>query len=233
MRKLITLVAILITIGFAYGTIQELKDGDHIGVKSTDKIGFFATTPVVRQANTVGAWAALQTYGLIATGGSEPTSSLHAGTGTGTYKPSGRLYSTGTAVNTGANTTETDGATYTVPANSLSANGQTLRFRVYGTTAANANTKTVQLYWGGTSVYTTGAVAANAKPWFLNLTIIRTAAGAQTVVVEGQFNAAAVAAVTTATKDETGALIVKNTMTNGSATASDCTMSAANLEYLP
>lgn len=156
-----------------------------------------------------------------------------AGTGTATFYPEGRLYSTGTAVSTGANTTETTGATYTIPANTLSANGQALRFRVYGTTGATANNKTVQIYFGGTSVYTTGAVAANAKPWFLNLTVIRTAAGAQTIVVEGQFNAAAVAAVTTATKDETTDLIIKNTMTNGTAAATDATTSAANLEYLP
>lgn len=158
---------------------------------------------------------------------------LKAGTGSETFLPSGTIYVTGTAVNTGANTNETDGGTKSVGGNTLSGNGKALRYRVWGTTAANANNKTVQLYWGGTSVYTTGAVAANAKPWFFEMTIIRTAAGAQTVLINGQFNGSAVAAVTTATKDETTALIVKNTMTNGTATASDCTTSGAMLEVLP
>lgn len=151
-----------------------------------------------------------------------------------TYYPMGKLYSTGTAVNTAANTTETDGASYTVPANTLGKNGDVLRFQVYGTTGATGNNKTVQIYWGGTSVFSTGAVAANAKPWNLTLTVVRTAAGAQTITVTGTFNASAITPVsTTASKDETTALVVKNTMTNGTAAATDCTTSAAIVEYLP
>lgn len=155
------------------------------------------------------------------------------GNGTQTFLPEGMIAATGTAVSTAANTTETDGFTYTLPANSLSANNKAVRLKVWGTTGATANNKTVKLYLGATQIYTTGAVAANAKPWHLELIIIRTGVGTQTVIVNGQFNATPVAAVTTATADETTALVIKNTMTNGTAAASDCTTSAATLEAQP
>jgi hypothetical protein len=155
------------------------------------------------------------------------------GTGSDTFKSGGVIYSTGTSVNTGANTDETDGGTKSVAANSLSANGKALRYRVWGTTGATGNNKTIKLYFGGTEMYSTGAVAANAKPWFLEMTIIRTGAGTQTVLINGSFNDATVAKVATATKDETTALIVKNTMTNGTAADSDCTTAGAMLEVLP
>ncbi len=70
-KKLLIVGALLIPI-VAFGTIQELANGDHIGVKSTDKLGFYGKTPVARPANTSSAFAALQSLGLIATGGTDP-----------------------------------------------------------------------------------------------------------------------------------------------------------------
>src|SRR5436853_4150746 len=100
-------------------------DGLHHCLKATDKQAFYDKTPaIVQPANTLNARQVLQALGLQAGGGTEPAQSLKAGTGTATYLPSGRLYSTGTPVATGANTTETDGISYTVPANTLSGNGQ-------------------------------------------------------------------------------------------------------------
>jgi hypothetical protein len=252
MKQKLSLIGavLLIGVGLLFAAdvvgIVSTKSGLVIGANPVTKIGFFhGTTPVAKQANTVKPRTALQNYGLMASGGTDTTAytdannaftgtnTFPAGGGTGTYKPSGRLYSTGTPVATGANTTETDGISYTVPPNTLSANGQFLRFRFYGTTGATANNKTVQVYWGGTSVFSTGAVAANNKPWFLNVAILRTGAGGQAIFVEGQFNATAVAAVTTQTKDETTALVLKNTMTNGTAAAADATTSGGSIEYLP
>ncbi len=70
-KKLLILSGILLPF-VCFGTMQELIDGDHVGVKSTDKVGFFGKTPVVRRANTESAWTALQNIGIIATGGSDP-----------------------------------------------------------------------------------------------------------------------------------------------------------------
>lgn len=159
---------------------------------------------------------------------------VKCGTGSGTRNPSGVISITTTAVATGADTNETDAASYTLPANSLSANGKGVRVKAWGTTAGNGNNKTLQFYFGGTSVYTTGAVAANAKNWFVEATIIRTGAGAQDIAINGHFNGSIIVAsnITTAAKDETATQVIKFTLTNGSSSASDIVLEGATIEFL-
>lgn len=157
------------------------------------------------------------------------------GSGTATFNPCGTLNRQVTQVATAANTTETDGHTYTLPANTLSANGKAVRVRAWGQTGATANTKTVKLYLGATVVYTTGAVAANNKDWYLEAVITRTGVGTQTILIIGHFNGALIVASTraTATVDETTALALKTTMQNGNATSADITVNGFEVEALP
>lgn len=159
---------------------------------------------------------------------------VKAGTGTGTYSPIGALSVSTTQVATGANTTETDGFSSTLPANSLSANGKGVRLRLWGTTGATGNNKTVKLYFGGTAYYTTGAVAANNKDWYLEILIVRTGASTQKIFITGHFNGTLISAstVTTGNKDLTTDLTIKNTMTNGTAAASDITTEGAVLDFV-
>lgn len=156
------------------------------------------------------------------------------GAATATYLASGFLNRQVTQVATGANTTETDGHSYTLPANTLSANGRGVRARAWGTTAANANNKTFQFYFGGTSVFTTGAVAANAKHFFLQMDIIREGAGDQRIFISGHFNGSPIVASTVVdgVKDETAALVIKDTITNGTASAGDITVEGFDVEYI-
>lgn len=69
--------------------------------------------------------------------------------------------------------------------------GQTgLEIDLFGTTAANANNKTLRVLLGTTVLLTTGAVAANNKDWHFNIKIYRTGALTYNAIVTGQFNGA-------------------------------------------
>ena len=66
------------------------------------------------------------------------------------------------AVSTSATTAETTLQSYTLPASTLSAAGQSLRVTCWGTTSATSTNKTIKLYFGSTS-YATPAQASNGS----------------------------------------------------------------------
>ena len=96
-----------------------------------------------------------------------------------------------TAVTTTGTSEETI-QSYSLPAGALKRNGQSLRVRAWGTTAANGNDKTVKLTFGATTLVSTGALAANAKDWYLEAIVVRTGAATQEAIANGQFNGAIV-----------------------------------------
>lgn len=107
----------------------------------------------------------------------------------------------------------------TIPANTINAGGRGLKITVWGTTAATANNKTVDIKLGSTTLYTTGAVAANAKTWKLTCYVWRTTSAAvgQTVG-EGLFNDAVVLSQWAATtEDFSTALVLAIRATDGTA----------------
>lgn len=114
---------------------------------------------------------------------------------------------------------EDDLQTVTCEADGFYKNGQATRIRACGRTAANANGKTFKLYFGGTSILTTGSVAANNKPWWVEALVYRTALDTQVAFAWGTFNDVEIAPQRTAlTKDDGASIIVKGT---GEATATD------------
>ena len=72
-------------------------------------------------------------------------------------------------------------ASYSLPANSLSANGKAIRIRAWGITAANGNTKTFTIDFGATTVATNvdNSGAGTAMVVVLEAVIIRTGANTQ------------------------------------------------------
>lgn len=88
--------------------------------------------------------------------------------------------SSGSVGNVG--TGEDDLLTYTLPANTVDTDGSVITIEAFGTYAANANNKTVKLYFGSTAIYSTEANAANNGAWYIKATIIRTGAAAQKVL---------------------------------------------------
>lgn len=128
------------------------------------------------------------------------------------------------SVGTTAVTTEETLLSYTMPANTLSAAGQSIRVTCFFTTGATANNKTVKLYFGA-SVISTPTYAGNAQVGRLSFIITRTAAATQKFFGSGMAGTGSltpVAEVYTAGTDAlTAGVLIKCTGTNGTAAAND------------
>lgn len=111
--------------------------------------------------------------------------------------------------------------TYSLPANTLVNTGKGLRITAWGKTAANADNKTMKLYFGS-EVITTPTAATNNKGWWLELDVFRTGASTQQVFGLGQVDTTAVTVYSAAgAETETAAITIKVTGTAGTANAND------------
>lgn len=155
------------------------------------------------------------------------------GTGTATAVPSGVLVVNVTQAGTAGDTAETDLWTYSLPANTLSANGKGVRVRAWGTVGANGNTKSIRPYFGGTSLRLL-STTSNAGAWVCEWEIYRTGASAQKGVVVNAITGTAlgISAVSPAA-DTTAAIIIKLTGQNdAAAAANDIVLEGARVEAL-
>lgn len=91
------------------------------------------------------------------------------------YHPEQSLFQDITATSN-AGTSPTTVFTHTIAANQLAADGDALLVRVYGTYAANANTKTVVIVFAGTTVQQLGPGAINGGTWYLDFLVMRISA---------------------------------------------------------
>jgi hypothetical protein len=130
---------------------------------------------------------------------------------------------------TAADTNETVGATFSLPANAMSANDDMLYVRAWFRTSANTNTKRFRVYFGATAVLDTGAVAMNNQSGTLEAWIGRIDATNQfgTGVAEWSTTSTAgtptrLQAAVALTATHSGAITVQVTMLNGTAAAGDC-----------
>lgn len=206
------------------------------------------TDPTTSPADKVGLWGkdtdGAGTTGLALrgeTGHVHRVGRLHwlpAGDGTGLAKTGGVLDSAFADVATGANTTETTLYTFTVPASTLSVNGQALYLTGTISFSNNANDKTIRFKFGATTLVTqtltdtTGAASAMN----FRLRIIRTGAATQRVQFSLDQNTlvGSVAAVyATAAETLSGALAIAVTGQNGTAAANDIIFRLAKLSWEP
>lgn len=141
------------------------------------------------------------------------------------------LYKTGAAVGNGADLTEDTLATYTVPANTLAADGDILHIRAGGTLAASTDSKTVKIKWGGVTLATLGPYTAVGNvAWSADVRVIRTGSAAESFIamMTAQNSTAFTAASNTTT--------VNTTVTNDVVvTGQNTTNSVANsvkMQYL-
>ena len=122
--------------------------------------------------------------------GAYPTR-VQVGNSTGTATLGGVFcVNTTSAATTG--TTEQILATCTLPANALSANGKGVRITAAGATAANANTKTFRIRFGGIAgtVVATSAVATASHIFNYTAEVFRTGASTQKFISRGGDGAA-------------------------------------------
>ena len=141
---------------------------------------------------------------------------------------------TKTAAEVQATTAETNFLNYTVPANTLSADGQMLRAILEGVTAANANNKTFKVYFGGTQVGSTLTIANSGVPWRLAINVHRRGSASQVVVWTLTYAAGNGTTIDrgTLTKDLTASQALRVTGQSGTATG-DVVFDAAHVEKVP
>ena len=163
------------------------------------------------------------------------------GTSTAPIKLSGNLYCTMVTTDTANNTTETDLASYTMPAGAIDTNVSGvvgyagIHIRAWGTTAANANTKTIRLKFDGTTIDSNSVTTApNNQDWVVDTYIHRLDSSNQKGMT--RFDVGAVtqgvnAISTTATLSN--AIIIKVTGQNGTASASDISLRGFCVDGLP
>lgn len=85
---------------------------------------------------------------------------------------------------------EDDLITYSVPASTLGTNGNYLEFEVFGTFAANANSKQVKVKYGATTLLASSAQTQNGGTWSISGKIVRTGAATQIASVNSSYDAA-------------------------------------------
>jgi len=143
-------------------------------------------------------------------------------------------YTSATSASTGANTTETDLQSYTLPANVLGDNGRALRIRAWGDTAANGNTKTIRLKFGGTTLQANNTTAApNGLDWVTEAYVVRISSGQQTYSSFMLMSTTPQDTTSTAISiTDTASIVIKVTGQNGTANAGDISCRAMTVEVL-
>jgi hypothetical protein len=123
-----------------------------------------------------------------------------------------------TDAGTGADVTEDNLMTYTLPANTLSANGKYLRIRAWG--VGGANSPRFSLFFGSTRIAAQHS-ASSAQSWDMNCVVVRTGSASQytsCATVVGN-NTTLFAEFNTPAESMSGAITIKVTGQNGTAAA--------------
>jgi hypothetical protein len=106
---------------------------------------------------------------------------VNVGTSVTTAEPGASLYTNVSEVgNIGGGEDNLMG--YTLVANVLGTNGDYVEIEGYGKFAANGNNKRVRLYFGGTLIFDTTAIAANSGSWWIKAKVMREASADQKAI---------------------------------------------------
>lgn len=150
------------------------------------------------------------------------------GSSTGTL-----LYSNTTSVGTDADTSEKTLMTYTLPANSLDANGEGIHVRVWGYYASNSNNKTIRLKYGSSTAVTGGPGAYNNTTWTIDSYFIRdTASNNRTSNVLANNSTTFSHNRPTNTEDTSADITIVLTGQNGTASANDIICEGMIVEFI-
>lgn len=228
----------------ANGTDGELITWNSSGVAATVAVG---TATHVLTSNGTGAAPTFQAPSTITSATQLPTSgewpgedvTVSAGGGTESFKFAGAFDVDDAFAQTGANTTETILKTVTVPANSLNADGRTIRLTAVGATANNSNNKTIRVRWGGiggTIVSVIGPDAYDTGKWRIVVEISRIASNSQGFMSLASLTSNGLAIngpdLGTSAQTDSGAITLVLTGQNGTAAAGDITFSRSLAEFL-
>lgn len=195
--------------------------GTALAVDDTGLAGDGSAKPTVDGTGTITG------RGVLAMG-----STVTPGTGTAVASVGGVLHVNTTSQAT-TGTSEEVLATYTLPANTLSASGKAIRVTAWGTSAANGNTKIVRIRFGGIGGTQTSAVTwtGSGSAWKQVTEIIRTGATTQESCGQAHGNAATLITYAAPTQTLSGAVDIVVTATTPTA-AGDVTFKGLIVEAL-
>ena len=156
--------------------------------------------------------------------------------GTDSARVGGALSTEMTTTQTTAVTTEESLSSYTLPARAMWKDGQGVRIKAWGTTAANTNAKTLRIRLGGVSgtiLMDTGAPAANNTNWVITAEFFRTSETTQESHGEATHNGSVREPNTSSpTEDLTTSLDIVVTGQNSVASAGDIVHKGTVIEYI-
>jgi len=186
------------------------------------------STPVTCTASGSGCFLDVVLNGALAN-----LQTFSFGTGTATPFVEGTLTSSVTQTCTGANTTETDLFSYTLPASSLTVNARGVRIVLFGNFGATGNTKTVKLYFGATQI-NSDATTSNGGIFRYTAYAFRTGAATQYLFSEGIIGTTPRWGTTPTSGAETltSNVVIRATGTNGTAAANDICGNAFHIETI-
>ncbi len=135
----------------------------------------------------------------------------------------GQLSSKTASTGTPASTTETSLYSATIPANTISSDGDTIEFTAWGQFAANNNNKTLRMKINGITIASNSVETnPNNLSFMIRYTGIRTGSAAQNGIVEIIFeNLATETVIVNETEDFTTAMTYEITGENGTAVLND------------
>src|SRR5579871_1169434 len=196
------------------GTLANYAQPGDLLIDSTNKV-------LYQNTNT----SASPTWTLIESGGTLPSAAKGTlGSGTGTFglavNVNAQFSAAGSA--NGADTTEDTLFTYSLPANSLDANGRVLEIQAWGSFANNNHSKHARLYFGSEVIDSGANTTTGGIGWFLSATVIRT--GSKTQSISGQLIAGTTHGGCTTqagAEDDTAAITIKATGQTGTSAAND------------
>lgn len=149
------------------------------------------------------------------------------------FTPARMIFLNVAGTGNGADTTEDVLATFSLPKNTLGSLARGIRVCAYFHCAANADNKTMRLYFGANSIATPTA-ATNNKNAYLELDVYFSSAGHQQVLGNGVVDVTPVTPTFVAgTDDETTALTIKATGQAGTGNANDIVCEAMTVELIP
>lgn len=140
-------------------------------IYSTITASAFAAATTITVANdsgTLDAGLSAVSYGLT----SYTNPSVSAKIGIGTASVSVNAQTSAAGIGNGADATDDTLFTYTLPANTLYADGQGVHVRAWGTNANTANTKTKKIWFAGTS-NTLSTLADQNFEWTAEMVVVR------------------------------------------------------------
>jgi hypothetical protein len=108
---------------------------------------------------------------------------IKAGTSTGQLARVGGVIHTNTTQTGNVGTGEDTLFTYTIPADVLATNKDTITAIIGGTVANTVDTKTIRVKFGATTIHTVTEPGSNSGSWSFMVTIIRTGATTQKCIV--------------------------------------------------